>query len=59
MMEMGVKEKKIILKVVRKKNGEGKEVMKVRKDRGDLIIENIEKSVIEWKKKEYKYIKRK
>lgn len=59
MNKEGIKIKDIMIKVVRKKNGEGNEVMKERKESRDLVIEKMKEEVMRWEEKEYKYMKRK
>jgi predicted transglutaminase-like cysteine proteinase len=44
--------------VVRQANGDGHAVLTVRTDRGDFILDNIQRRILLWTKTDYHYLKR-
>ncbi len=48
----------LLITVVRQPNGEGHAVLTVRTDRGDIILDNLDKRALDWTLTPYKYLKR-
>ncbi|MBB3951333.1 putative transglutaminase-like cysteine proteinase [Aureimonas jatrophae] len=48
----------MVLTVVRQQNGDGHAVLTLRTDRGDLILDNLDRRVLDWTQTTYHYLKR-
>ncbi|WP_062017554.1 transglutaminase-like cysteine peptidase [Aureimonas sp. AU4] len=48
----------MLLTVVRQQNGDGHAVLTLRTDRGDLILDNLDRRVLDWTQTTYHYLKR-
>ena len=58
LMNMGWPPAALLITMVIRNNGEGHAVLTVRTDRGDLVLDNIEKEVKLWNETNYTYLKR-
>lgn len=56
--EAGIPLSNLLITVVRKRDGEGHAVLTVRTDRGDFILDNLNKQVVLWSKTDYSFLKR-
>jgi len=48
----------LLLTVVRQRNGDGHAVLTVRTDRGDLVLDNLDRRILDWTQTTYHYLKR-
>lgn len=48
----------LLITVVRQPNGEGHAVLTVRTDRGDIVLDNLDKRALDWTLTPYRYLKR-
>ncbi len=48
----------LLITVVRQPNGEGHAVLTVRTDRGDIVLDNLDKRALDWTLTPYQYLKR-
>jgi predicted transglutaminase-like cysteine proteinase len=58
LMGDGVSASNLLLTVLRQPNGEGHAVLTVRTNIGDVILDNLTDSVLNWDEAEYTYLKR-
>lgn len=58
LMGDGVSASNLLLTVLRRPNGEGHAVLTVRTNIGDVILDNLTDSVLNWDEAEYTYLKR-
>ena len=56
--EEGIALSNLLITVVRKPDGEGHAVLTVRTDQGDLVLDNLRKTVLPWEETGYRYLKR-
>ena len=58
LMERGFAAADLLITVVRRPNGEGHAVLTVRTDRGDFVLDNLEREVLDWRSTPYRFLKR-
>lgn len=58
LIEAGWAPSTLLMTVVRQRNGDGHAVLMVRTDRGDLVLDNQNGSIVLWNDTPYQYIKR-
>ena len=58
LQDAGISRANLLITVVRKPDGEGHAVLTVRTDQGDLILDNLNDDVLEWRDTGYLYLKR-
>jgi len=58
LMGDGVSASNLLMTVLRRPSGEGHAVLTVRTDIGDVILDNLTDSVLNWDEAEYTYLKR-
>lgn len=54
----GISASNLLITVVRQANGDGHAVLTVRTNRGDYILDNIQRRILLWTKTDYHYLKR-
>jgi len=58
LMDIGVPAGSLLITVVRQTNGDGHDILTVRTDRGDFVLDNLEPLVKLWSETDYTYLKR-
>lgn len=58
LLTLGIPANTLLMTVVRQPNGEGHAVLTVRTDRGDFILDNLDKRVRIWNETDYTFLKR-
>jgi len=54
----GLPRSALLLTVVRQPNGDGHAVLTVSTDRGDIILDNLDRRALDWSQTPYRYLKR-
>ncbi len=57
-MEDGISASNLLLTVLRRPNGDGHAVLTVRTDGGDIVLDNLTDTVLNWDETGYTYLKR-
>ena len=58
LMEGGISASNLLLTVLRRPNGDGHAVLTVRTDAGDIVLDNLTDTVLNWDETGYTYLKR-
>ena len=58
LMEYGFQAGDLLITVVTQPDGAGHAVLSVRTDRGEFVLDNVERRVLHWTHTEYRYVKR-